>query len=134
MAPASDVVAKGTRVGYLFCHTLILDAHAPSRLGVLQDYTPFACSKIISGTPGVGDHHGCPFKTFRYAMDLTKRAADIVQGVTIGSKVCQTGPSRPVQVKASAKKSEVGEADKMARTTALTDIPSIVLLLCHCIQ
>lgn len=31
----------------------------------LQDYTPYSCQKIISLTPGVGDHHGCPYRHFR---------------------------------------------------------------------
>ncbi|KAK6160422.1 hypothetical protein DH2020_003803 [Rehmannia glutinosa] len=28
------------------------------------DYTPYSCQKIISTTPGVGDHHGCPYRHF----------------------------------------------------------------------
>ncbi|KAL6566027.1 hypothetical protein OROHE_005082 [Orobanche hederae] len=31
----------------------------------LNDYTPYSCQKIIvSPTPGVGDHHGCPYRHF----------------------------------------------------------------------
>ncbi|CAK9144328.1 unnamed protein product [Ilex paraguariensis] len=30
-----------------------------------KDYTPYSCQKIISSTPSVGDHHGCPYRHFR---------------------------------------------------------------------
>ncbi|CAI0627365.1 unnamed protein product [Linum tenue] len=30
-----------------------------------KDYTPYSCQKIISLTPSVGDHHGCPYRHFR---------------------------------------------------------------------
>lgn len=36
-----------------------------------QDYAPYSCQKIISSTPSVGDHHGCPYRHFRYSLMLT---------------------------------------------------------------
>ncbi|CAN0907620.1 Probable DNA primase large subunit [Linum grandiflorum] len=29
-----------------------------------KDYAPYSCQKIISLTPSVGDHHGCPYRHF----------------------------------------------------------------------
>ncbi|KAJ4830275.1 hypothetical protein Tsubulata_021748 [Turnera subulata] len=56
--------------------------HNYGREGKRTDYTPYSCQKIISSTPGVGDHHGCPYRHFS---EENLRAALCRMGVNSGA-------------------------------------------------
>lgn len=56
--------------------------HNYGREGKRTDYTPYSCQKIISSTPGVGDHHGCPYRHFS---EENLRAALSRMGVNSGA-------------------------------------------------
>ncbi|CAI5975692.1 unnamed protein product [Closterium sp. NIES-64] len=56
--------------------------HNYGKEGKRTDYTPFSCVKVIMSTPGVGDHHGCPFKHFS---EDNLRAALSRMGVSSGA-------------------------------------------------
>ena len=39
--------------------------HSYGKEGKRADYTPWSCKRVINNKPGVGEYHGCPFKTFK---------------------------------------------------------------------
>ncbi|CAI0381293.1 unnamed protein product [Linum tenue] len=55
--------------------------HNYGKEGKRVDYTPYSCQKIISLTPSVGDHHGCPYRHFS---EENLRAALCKMGVNSG--------------------------------------------------
>lgn len=38
--------------------------HNYGKEGKRKDYTPYSCSRVINAVPGVGQVHGCPYRTF----------------------------------------------------------------------
>ncbi|XP_037491591.1 probable DNA primase large subunit isoform X2 [Jatropha curcas] len=56
--------------------------HNYGKEGKRTDYTPYSCQKIISSIPGVGDHHGCPYRHFS---EENLRAALFRMGVNSGA-------------------------------------------------
>lgn len=38
--------------------------HHYGKVGSMVNYSPYSCMKIISGSVGSGEHHGCPFRHF----------------------------------------------------------------------
>ncbi|XP_038694733.1 probable DNA primase large subunit isoform X2 [Tripterygium wilfordii] len=94
--------------------------HNYGKEGKRIDYTPYSCQKVISLTPGVGDHHGCPYRHFseenlRAAlgkMGLASRAVeDVMDKVrnrhyqlactltfeAVHGASCDTGINHPIQ-------------------------------------
>lgn len=38
--------------------------HIYGKVGSMLNYSPYGCMKIISGSVGPGENHGCPFRHF----------------------------------------------------------------------
>lgn len=52
--------------------------HSYGREGRRKDYEAHACLKVISANPGVGEAHGCPFKTLQAdALDAAMSRAGV---------------------------------------------------------
>lgn len=116
--------------------------HNYGREGKRQDYTPYSCLKICSATPGAGEHHGCPYRTFNEdslraalrAMKLPSAAVDealekaknrhyqIACGVTFAAKhgrVLDEGVQHPNQYFKSSREA-LGLAPKSAEAEPIT--------------
>eukprot|EP00897_Mesotaenium_endlicherianum_P009091 jgi/Mesen1/820/ME000111S10968 len=111
--------------------------------GKRTDWTPPSCMKIIMSTPGVGDHHGCPYRHFS---EENLRAA--LGGLRLGSRqldevvdkakhhhyqlacgaafervhghACETGINHPLQYYEQSRKAVEGDSDENSQENPST--------------
>ncbi|KAH7306258.1 hypothetical protein KP509_22G004000 [Ceratopteris richardii] len=74
--------------------------HNYGKEGKRTDYTPFSCNKIILSTPGVGDHHGCPYRHFSEE-NLRAALGSMHLGVRIVDEILEKVRNRHYQVACS---------------------------------
>lgn len=59
-----DEFTKKIDIGQFEKQYSYLIKHHYGKVGSMINYSPYSCIKIITGSIGIGDSHGCPFKHF----------------------------------------------------------------------